>query len=495
MIALWMKIRFIPTILLLVALLSGSLAGCTPRVPPNAATVTILYTNDEHGWMEGMQTGQGAAELVGLWRADHGYRQDGSFLILSGGDNWTGPAISTWFDGRSMVEVMNAMGYRASVIGNHEFDFGLEGLKVNLANAEFPYLSANIRYKQDGSIPTDLGFKPFAVVLVGDLKAGIIGLTTTSTPFTTNPTNVAELEFIDYEQALRDIVPEVRAAGADIILVPGHICQEELTALANEIKDLKIQMLGGGHCNELFAEKSGDTVLIEGGYHYTSYAYLIFSYDPVSKQILDVQYGTRPNEAGISDPEIASVIDGWADKTDAELKQPIGYLGQEIPRQSQAMEELITETWLLGYPTADIALTNTGGMRDRIPAGIVTLADIVGVMPFNNVLVDVRLTGDQLEQVLRSGISQPAIGGMHRAGVSWVLNKTGQPLEKNRVYSVLVNDFMYAGGDKYQLLAQFDPDAYNTAIDWRQPVIDWILDQESTQDIPLDPSIKQLASD
>jgi 5'-nucleotidase / UDP-sugar diphosphatase len=490
-----MKIRIIPIILLLASLLNGYLAGCTARPPQNTGMVTILYTNDEHGWMEGMQSGQGAAELMGLWRSDQGYQTGEPFLLLSGGDNWTGPAISTWFDGQSMVAVMNAMGYHASVIGNHEFDFGLDGMKINLANAEFPYLSANIRYKHDGSIPTDLGFKPFAVIPVGDLKAGIIGLTTTSTPFTTNPTNVAELDFIDYEQALREIVPRVRAAGADIILVPGHICQEELSSLANKIRDLNIQMLGGGHCNELFAEIYGDTVLIGGGYHYTSYAYMSLSYDPASKQILEVEYGIRPNQAGQPDPEIASVIAGWAKKTEVELKQPIGYLEREIPRRSQAMQDLITETWLLGYPTADIALTNMGGMRDRIPAGSLTLADIVGVMPFNNVIVDVRLTGDQLEQVLRSDASQPAIGGMHRAGVKWVLNKTGQPLEKDRLYSVLVNDFMYAGGDNYELLAQFDPDAYNTAIDWRQPVIDWILNQETNQDSPLDPAVKQLASD
>lgn len=277
-----------------------------------------------------------------------------------------------------------------------------------------------------------------------------------------------------------------------MILVPGHLCQDELTTLVNKIKDLEVQMLGGGHCNELFAEQVGGTVLIEGGYHYTSYAYVTYSYDSASKQVLEAQFGTSPNEGGQSDPQVASVIAGWAQKADAELKQPIGYLKNEIPRQSQAMQNLITETWLLGYPNADIALTNPGGMRAAIPAGTLTLADVVGVMPFNNVLVDVHLTGDQIEQVLRSGVSQPAIGGMHRAGVRWVLNKTGQPLEKDQTYSVLVNDFMYAGGDNYELLAQFDRNAYNTAIDWRQPIIDWILSQHSSQDNPLDPAIKRL---
>ena len=488
-----MPVRSIRNIYLLAALLALAFSGCTPRSPQDAETFTVLYTNDEHGWMEGMQSGQGAAEIMGLWQTDLGYHPDGPFLILSGGDNWTGPAISTWFDGQSMVEVMNAMGYNASVVGNHEFDFGLDGLKQNLAKADFPYLSANIRYKNGGKIPEDLGIKPYTIVPVGDLKVGLIGLTTTSTPSTTNPANLTDLEFIDYELALRQVVPEVQAAGADLILVPGHLCQDELTTLATRIKDLEVQMLGGGHCNELFAEQAGDTILIEGGYHYTSYAYITYSYDPDSKRILDAKFGTRPNQGGQPDPQVSSVIVGWARKTDAELKQPIGYLNNEILRGSQSMQDLITETWLLGYPNADIALTNMGGMRDRIPAGALTLADIVGVMPFNNVLVNIQLTGDQMEQVLRSGVSQPAIGGMHRVGSGWVLNKTGQPLEKDETYSVLVNDFMYAGGDNYGLLAQFDPNAYNTAIDWRQPVIDWILSLHSSQENPLDTAIQGLS--
>ena len=123
-----MKIRWKRKSIAFIVLLASVLAACTPHTPQNAETFTVLYTNDEHGWMEGMQSGQGAAELLGLWRTKQGYRPDGPFLILSGGDNWTGPAISTWFDGQSMVEVMNAMGYKASVIGNHEFDFGLDGL-------------------------------------------------------------------------------------------------------------------------------------------------------------------------------------------------------------------------------------------------------------------------------------------------------------------------------------------------------------------------------
>src|SRR3972149_11171560 len=102
-------------------------------LPPKTRQLTVLYTNDEDGWMEGVAKGRGAANLLGLGREKEGYTPDGPYLILSGGDNWTGPAISTWFQGLGMVEVMNAMGYAASAIGNHEFDFGLDILKTRIS--------------------------------------------------------------------------------------------------------------------------------------------------------------------------------------------------------------------------------------------------------------------------------------------------------------------------------------------------------------------------
>jgi 5'-nucleotidase/UDP-sugar diphosphatase len=476
------------------------ISACTPTQQPDTPSstadqirrLTIFYTNDEHGWMEGMQAGQGAANLAGLWEGIEKEKPDSSYIILSGGDNWTGPAISTWFDGESMVQVMNDMGYAASVIGNHEFDFGLDNLKARLAQARFPYLSANIHYKKDGSTPVDLGIQPYALLNVYGLKIGLIGLTTTSTPYTTNPLNVSQFDFDDYEQALRQIVPEVRASGADIILVPSHICLDELDRLADQVQDLNISMFGAGHCNELSASQVHNSLILAGGYHFTSYAYATFDVDPQTHSILSTGYGTSPNDGGLPDPQIAKDVAQWHSKTEAELSTPIGYLKHKIIQQSQDMQTLTTETWLLGYPTADIALTNLGGMRAPIPAGEITMADIVGMMPFDDMLVDVRLTGEQLLKVLSRAGTSPAIGGMHWQAGAWVLNKTGQPLQATTTYSVLVNDFMYAGGDNYNLLAEYDPQAYNTAIDWRQPVIDWILAQNSSKEQPLDDAIALL---
>jgi 2',3'-cyclic-nucleotide 2'-phosphodiesterase (5'-nucleotidase family) len=114
------------------------------------------------------------------------------------------------------------------------------------------------------------------------------------------------------------------------------------------------------------------------------------------------------------------------------------------------------------------------------------------VLPFDNVLVDVKLTGEQILEVLKVGDRPPAVGGIRKSGSDWILKGSGQPLDMDATYSVLVNDFMYAGGDNYTLLAKYDPNAYNTTIDWRQPVIDWITAQNSSPDNPLDEAIAGL---
>jgi len=339
-------------------------------------------------------------------------------------------------------------------------------------------------------VPEDLGIRPYTIITVNNIQVGIIGLTTTSTPITTNPVNVAAFDFIDYETALREVVPQVREAGAEMIVVPAHICQGELEDLAQDVADLDIQLLGGGHCNEFFADEMNDIVLLEGGTAMAGYAYASFQFDTASDTVVSMDYGVRDNNGGTADPEVASIIDRWQDEADAELNRTIGYSEQGLAQRSQEMQSLITESWLWAYPTADVAITNMGGMRADLPPGDITLADVVGVMPFDNVIVELQLTGEQLDVML--GQPSAAIGGVYRDNFRWYLKATGEELESDELYTVLVNDFMYAGGDDYALLSVYDPDGYNTAINWRQPVIDWIMAQDSSPENPLDDAITEL---
>lgn len=473
----WLWLGLIFVFLLAACGRSPTLAPASEQ-PETIRRLVILYTNDEHGWMEATDETGGAAGLMGLWR-EAGYTDDGPYLILSGGDTWTGPAISTWLEGESMIEVMNLMGYDAAAIGNHEFDFGRDVLRQRVAQSEFPFLSANIRDKETGAV-ADVAL-PYVIRKVNGVKVGLIGLTTTVTPQITMPDLVAGLDFIPYEEALEQVVPQIEAEGAQLLVVVGHICANEMRALAPAAARLGVAVIGGGHCHELVSSMVEGVAIIEGGDNMRSYARVDLTFDTVTGTVVSIKPSTHPNTGGRPEPEIAAEVAKWREVVDEALGRVIGYVADEIGQRSDATFNMVTDAWLLAYPSADVALINRGSFRQSIPAGEITLATIVGVLPFDNVLIDVELDGAQLIESIEC--CRPAIGGMTTVG-GYRLSD-GTVIDPAAIYHALVNDFMYAGGDSYRF-KEYDPAAYNTSMDWRQPVIDWIVSLHTSAEDPLD---------
>jgi 5'-nucleotidase / UDP-sugar diphosphatase len=437
--------------------------------------IVILYTNDEHGWMRPTDNYGGAAGLVSLWQEQEGYTEDGPFLILSGGDMWTGPAISTWFKGESMAEVMNAMHYDAAAIGNHEFDFKIPALRDRIAQSSFPFLSANIREKATGNMP-DFAI-PYIVKEVNDVKIGIIGLTSTSTPLTTFPDHVADYNFIPYTNALNEIVPQVKNDGAELLIVVGHICLSEMQALVATALNMGISVIGGGHCNELVANVTNDVALIEGGYHMESYARLEIYFDTETNQVNSMTPSVHYNTGGTADVQVKAVVDNWETQMNDTLSHVIGYADQTISDRSNEMYNMITDSWLITFPVADVSLTNIGGIRQSIPSGDITLATLVGVLPFENTIVELELTGQQLTD----GIYSLVVGGM-TTNNGFRLSD-GRAIHSDSTYTVLTTDYLYSRPD-YNFQYD-DADPYRSGIHYRQPVIDWIESLNTSAGDPL----------
>ena len=444
----------------------------------------MLYTNDEHGYMEGMEPGQGAASLYRLWQEQEGYSEDGPFLLLSGGDNWTGPAISTWVEGKSMVEIMNAMHYDASAVGNHEFDFGLEAFETRAAEANFPYLSANTRWKETGNVPTDIGILPYTFEEVNGVKVGIIGLTTTETPFTTNPVNVSRLMFGDYEPALRATVPMVEAEDPDLVFVIAHVCIGEMEPLARQVADLGIDLMGAGHCNELVARQIGETILLGGGFHFTAYAKARLVFDRTSDELVSIDIGVNEHAEGSEDPAIAARVGAWQAQFEEKLSEIVAWSDQELNYLTPEFGQAVANSWLEWDSTADVAITNAGGLRTSLPSGKITFGDVVNVMPFENTIIAVDISGSALAQALKEG-ERPVVAGLVRRGDDWVDAKTGEPLQADREYRVLVNSFMYSGGDNYDAIPAADPEGYDTGIHYRQPFVEALAARESSPEKPI----------
>ena len=437
--------------------------------------IVILYTNDEHGWMQATDTYDGAAGLMGLWQQQEGYTEGGPFLILSGGDMWTGPAISTWFKGESMVEVMNAMHYDAAAIGNHEFDFKIAGLRDRVEQSSFPFLSANIREKATGNIP-DFAV-PYIVTQVNGVSVGIIGLTTTTTPVSTFPDFVVDYDFIPYVDALNEVVPQVKNDGAELLIVVGHICLSEMQVLVTTANNLGISMIGGGHCNELVGNVVDGVAIIEGGYRMESYAKLEIFFDTVTDQVVSMEPSVHYNTGGTPDSQVEAIVSYWETQMNDTLSYVIGYADQTIGDRSNEMYNMITDSWLITFPDADISLTNIGGIRQSILSGDITLATLVGVLPFENTIVELELTGQQL----MDGIFNLVIGG--GSTINGFQLSDGTAIHPDSTYTVLTTDYLYARPDYH--FQYDDPDPYRTGINYRQPVIDWIESLNTSASDPL----------
>lgn len=454
---------------------NGSWAG-----EPSHVDFLILYTNDEHGWMEPVEHFSGAAGMWNVWQTHEDLSQSSHALILSGGDNFTGSAISTWVMGESMIEVMDAMGYSASAIGNHEFDFTEDVLWQRQQQAGFPYLAANLVIRETGQIPEYA--RAFIVKKVGSVQVGIIGLASRTTPTSTFPDHVKHLDFLPYEDCLRHFVPLAKQQGAQFIAVISHLCRDEMIALVPLARELGIHFFGGGHCHELVAEVHDNIPIVQAGFGMRHYSRVEIRFDLQRQKVLSASARNVPNTDNPPAPRIQSILDHWRVVVDADLAQIIGHTNTTIGMESPIMHDLITRAWLDKYPQADLAMINIKGVRQSIPVGPITMGTIVGVLPFENRLTLMRIPGHLLEtfRTFNAFRGNPKQGLPFRHDLSF---------EPKRDYLVLTTDYVLGA---YRDLRNVDVRPQLTSIHWRDPIVDWIRRQHTSSAHPLDQILRTL---
>lgn len=437
--------------------------------------ITVLYTNDEHGWMEPTDDYDGAPGLAELWKTQEGYDGADNYLIISGGDMWTGPAISTWFQGKSMVQVMNAMEYDVAVIGNHEFDFSVDSLYTRLDEMDFPLVSANIKYKSTGKIPEFA--EPYIIKDIDGVKVGIIGLSSLSTPYTTAPINVKDFDFTSYADAITEYAAKAKNEGAEVLIIAGHICKSEMEQLVPVAKENGISIIGGGHCHQVVANKLDGVVLVESGSNMRAYAEIEFDYNKTTDKTENLDYKVVWNNKHDFDSDIQRIVNYWEDQTESELSEVIGYASETISSSSTEMANLVCDSWFYTFPDADVSITNSGGIRQDIVPGDITLESIVGLLPFDNVIYQLELTGNELIDVLGHFI----IGGMSTINGYRLMD--GTLINADSTYTVLTTDYLYSLSDNN--LSTYDDTPMNTSVHYRQPLIDWIKSLNTSTSNPL----------
>jgi 2',3'-cyclic-nucleotide 2'-phosphodiesterase/3'-nucleotidase len=451
----------------------------------------LVLTTDEHGWLEAWEDTETNTLHGGLLAFASRLKNDEKIdrenvALLSVGDMWTGPFESSVLEGEPMVKAMNHLGYEAAAVGNHEFDFGVRTLGKRRGESKFPYLAANIIDAGRGAPPP--WAEAFTVIDVGGMKLGVVGLANEATPRVTDPSHVVGLEFRPYEEALRKAVPAARAAGAEEIVVLIHARVSKALRLLPVLRELDVHIVGAGHAHgaglnvddgSKLGDPSDDVIICNGGAYIRSYCRIDVAFQ--GGELVDRQASLQPvqrkvgEEVADKDPELVRII--------ADAKKRSAKLGGEvlarsprgIKRKGEALGQFIVDSWLEALPYADVAITNAGGIRQDLPRGKVRVKDVISVLPFNNYLLVVEMTGAQLDEAL--GNTESIAAGVRftyrpdgeRRRVEELARLDGTVIKPEDRVKVIVNDFMYRGGDAYALRS-YDPEPEETALDWREPV-------------------------
>jgi 5'-nucleotidase / UDP-sugar diphosphatase len=442
-------------------------------VPASAAqgrqtALRILYLNDFHGFAEPHRP-LGSKEMLGgvayLAGAADRLRREKPALLLAAGDLLQGNNWGNLFQGRSVMEVMNAMRFDAMVVGNHEFDFGPEVLKERIAAATFPVLGANVE-----GFP---GLKPYVIKDFQGLKIALIGVVTPDTPVSTHPRNVVGLKFLSPEETVARYLKEVQGK-ADLVVVLSHLGFQADRLLAQKVPGIDIIVGGHSHTKILQPEVIGHTLVVQAWEHAKALGVLDLTVADGKITGFKGRLEEIKPSTNKPDPAIQQIVVAYAAKMDARLQETVGEAetaldGENVRFKETNLGDLIADI-MRTAAGADAAIINGGSIRAGINRGPIKVRDVYDALPFDNYLVAIRLTGKQIREALEHGVARleghgggfPQVSGLtftyrRSAPVGSRIQELtvgGQPIGPDKLYVVATNDFLAAGGDGYRVFGE-----------------------------------------
>jgi 5'-nucleotidase / UDP-sugar diphosphatase len=485
-------------------------------LPTGPITVTILHTNDMHGYLEGdkLKGSDGTTfEFGGLVNAMGTVvrlkQESGApTLTFDGGDFWQGTFPSNRDEGKSIIAAMNAVGYDALTLGNHDFDHGLAVLAARAGEANFPFLAANITEESTGAPPTWV--KPYMIKTVAGIRFGIIGLANSSTPVISKASNSKGLKFAREQDALKQILPQVKA-NSDLVIVLAHEGLDQDQVLAASVTGVDVIVSAHTHVELRQPKLVNGTIIVHAGYKAQYVGRLDLKIDPVTKKILDY---TRNDEVlpAVSTKAVPpkSVADSigrlLADARDA-INRPVGETMIDLNRTYTAdgrstgeypSGNLVVDAMLAanqaGDRPADFAIYNNAGIRADIPKGPLTYGSLYNMVPFDNILTAMDLKGEYVKAVLDVAVSCPRVNTLV-AGMSFAfdcrkspgervfdIKIQGKPIDLQKMYRVQTIDYLATGGDGQVGFTR------GTNIAYGDPVIDVLADYV-TKHSPVNPRV------
>ena len=449
--------------------------------------LTILHINDTHGQIlpyvqksiDRKRPVGGAAYLAKMI-SDERTENPGGTLLLSAGDMFQGTPISNLFRGKPVIELMNYMKFDAMTVGNHEFDWGLDVLKELSDAARFPFLSANTVDRHNRPSPW---IRPYVMMTKQGLKIAIIGITTPETNALTRPEQIGPYRFMDPKKVLPERIRTVKKEGARFVILLSHQGLEADIDLARSVEGIHVIVGGDSHTAVKTPVLIGDTIIVQAGCcgHYLGVLKLQVNTETgrilkhtQKRELRKVLSGSdNPYDEGAR-----KIVSKYHDQIKEEFSRVVGETAADLvrrPYHESNIGNLLCDA-MRAATGAAIAFQNSGGIRTNIPKGRITLEQIYTLLPFDNLLVSVDLTGEQILKILEQsatlehGILQ--VSGLRvvvykdKPGGTRVQQVTvgDRPLDPKKIYRVTTNDFLAAGGDHYSTFKEGKNAAFGEAI-------------------------------
>ena len=477
-------------------------------------TIVIYHTSDVHGGIQARKAWWnksapnrrvgGYAALSALVK-----KETKPYVLLDSGDIFQGTPEGNLTRGQAVIAGMNALKYRAMAIGNHEYDYGEANLVQLEKKANFPMLAANITNRATGK-RVDYA-KPTAMITVGGLKLGLIGIATRHTATSTMPAHVRHLRFEDEAKMAALHAKKLRKRGADVVIVLSH-CGLARSLARKRIAPGKVNLTRGdlAYKGDLYIARNAPVDIVLGGHMHVgleapyrdpkSGVYIVQSFDnllatsrveiTVSNEGLTVQgqlIDLWVDETG-EDPAVLDVLKPYVQHVGKTLNKRIGTATSAFVREGHALDNPLGN-WMADVmrqqAKADIGVQNTYGIRANIQAGPITLRSIYQVMPFENTLVLARLTGrsvlKMVQSSLRGGKLLLQMSGLkvrfkwdaakEKATVLEVTHK-GEAIDPKRAYTIATNNYLVSGGSAAGPLS--GAPSTNAGLSLRQVVVDYV---------------------
>jgi len=470
-----------------------TLASAAAALESDTVCISILHTTDLHGHILPTADYDGNPDYGGLarcaaqirrWR-----RENANSILIDVGDVYQGTEVSLRSKGELMIDLFNHLRYDAWIVGNHEFDWGIETFLNALQRSAMPVLAGNTILNGKPAGASSDWQHPFAKVQplivkeVAGIKLAIIGMTTPGMPFWLGPEFTRGIEFQNPVEPVRRAMARAKGEGADAIVLSGHMGLKMRTGgddFANTVMALtsefpEIAVFIAGHTHQAIPSRLTNGALFTQADHFGIHVGRVdLLFDRNSKKLLHREAICELMDNRFHpDHVIVSRAKSQLAESDAALSSPVGELaetlrGRSRPGMPSDVERLIGAAISEALAERNVPVDGVmhGAFDDTaaLVAGPKTLNDIWTLIPYENYIVTARLSPEEIKTVMEEvfashekrnllGFELKTQGRGNDCRIVSITLADGRPLDRNKKYDIAFNSFdSRSGGHHFMKL-------------------------------------------